>query len=217
MALTFPLPIADWMDRLNVEDVTFDAPPQVEMSQTGGGEYLVRQLAPTLWRGTVTTRNMRLGCGSARAALLAALQQPGASFMVYNKRRPTPQDDPTGSVIAGSSVTINSVLSNGDVRFAGLPANYQLRAGDYFSFDYGSNPVRKALHQLLQDTRAGAGGQSVYAAVHPPIRPGWSGAAVIRFNRPVCKAVIVPGSVSETGFSGLAVAGLSFRWQQTLR
>lgn len=215
MALTFPLPLTEFFDILRAAEATISCPTIHEQSMTGAGEVLTRALGPSLWQGSVTiATNKREELRGVRGLVDAVTR---GSFMARDLSYVGPHDDPTGAIFSGAAVTMNSVLANGDVRFAGLPANYQLRAGDYFSLTYGSGPVRNAMHQLQQDTRASAGGQSAYAAVHPPIRPGWTTSTAIRFIRPVCKAVIVPGSITEAPFDGIASSGLSFRWQQTLR
>lgn len=215
MPLVFPLSTAEWMDILAVEDITFSAPPQVEMSQTAGGEVLRRRIGPSLWRGEVRMYNLRYGCGSGRQTLLSALAEPGASFFVYNPRRQFPQDDPDGSLIASSTPTLTAVASNGNVQLAGMPGNYQLRAGDLFSFTYGSNPVRLALHSVVQDRRANGSGAISGLIVHPPIRTGWTAGTAVRFIKPVCKAVIT--DLSDGVYGPVALSGPSFRWQQTLR
>ena len=217
MALTFPLAPAEWMDVLAVQDVTFSAQPQVEMSQTGAGEFLRRQMGPTLWSGSVTTRNFRYDCGAERAALLGALQEPGASFLVYNKRKQFPAGDPDGVKLGSFTPTLGAVAGSGDVTINGLPGLYWLRAGDYFGFTYGSNPTRYALHQVVADKRANSSGVVSGLVVHPRIRSGWVAGASVTLIKPVCKAVVVPGSVSEAVYGPVAMSGLSFRWQQTLR
>ena len=215
MPLTFPLSTAEWMDILAVEDITFSAPPQVEMSQTAGGEILRRTLGPSLWRGEVRMRNFRYGCGSGRQTLLSALAEPGASFLVYNPRHSFPRDDPDGSLIAASTPTLTVVASNGNVQLAGMPGEYQLRDGDMFSFTYGTNPVRFALHSVVQDRRANSTGAISGLIVHPTIRTGWTAGTTVRFIKPVCKAVVT--EMVEGVYGPVAMSGPSFRWQQTLR
>lgn len=217
MAYTYPVPTAEFVDLLKPVAATMTAPPVTEKSETAAGEVITRALGPSLWRGQIDLApDYRENVRAARA-LIEMLARPGASFVMRDPVYGGPREDPLGAILGGAAPKLTAVAGNGDATIGSLPAQYQFRAGDYFSFTYGTAPVRYALHQIVKDAKANGSGNASGIVVHPPIRAGWTANAAVRLIRPICKAVIVPGSVSEATYGPVSLAGLSFRWQQTLR
>lgn len=217
MALTFPLPLAEFFDLLPIVNITFDAPAVVEQSQTAAGEVLRRHLGPALWQGAIT---IAAGYREERRmvdALLRAVSAPGASFLITDRSYAGPREDPGGSGMGSATPYLEDVFGNERIRIYDLPDGYRVSRGDYVAFEYGSGPTRHALHQLLEDGTANNQGRLFNLQVWPSVRPGWSQGAPVQLIRPVCKAVIVPGSIQEAVYDGVAMRGTSFRWQQTLR
>lgn len=217
MAITFPLPLADFYDFLPIASEEIAAVAQVTSSGTEGGEILTAEVAPALWRGRIALETMGQDCADFIASRLSALEIPGRAFYATSKRRAGPQDDPTGATVGGSSVTLTNVDGSGQVAFAGLPAGFRLVRGDLFSFTYGSSPTRYALHRLVETGTADGSGNVSGLHVAPAIRTGWSNGDPVTLVNPICKAVIVPGSVNYGAGYKRWVSGMSFEWRQTLR
>ena len=217
MALAYPLGLAAFLDLIPQVSVTMTLDEAVLANQTGGGEILRSAHGTRLWRGRVTGRGhpyLDLDQITARIELLLAA---GASFLVTQSSRKGPIDDPEGTILGAAAPAITAFsINNRDVTLGSLPPGYTLRRGDLLSFTYLSSPTRYALHRIV--TPATANGSGVTATeVMPPVRPGYATPSPITLVRPVCKAVIVPGSYQPPEISRDRRALFSFDWQQILR
>jgi hypothetical protein len=218
MAVTFPMSQASFFSKLLIKTLKFDHPENVEMNTTGGGELLRADLAPMLWAGEVKFGNMTRTEAANAQALLDMLRGSGRSFYAYDTRRPAPLFDPTGSTLGAATVTINSLIAGGrELKLQGLPAGYKLSCGDYLAFDYGTTPVRRALHRVFSSSVTAAGtGITPNIEVTPPIRAGAAVGATVTLIKAACKAVIVPNSI-DTGTTARSMNdGMSFKFQQSL-
>lgn len=219
MAYTFPLATAQFFENLPIKSLKFDAPEQVEVNQTGGGELLQADLAPMLWVGEVQLDVMTDLEKADAFAMLDILRPAGRTFYAYDSRRPGPLLDPTGTALGLSTPTIYSLPAGGrEIRLQGLPVGYRLSRGDYIAFDYGSAPVRRALHRIVSlPTAAGGTGLSPIMEVTPMIRAGAVVGAAVMLVKASCKAIVVPNSI-DTGITLKTITnGASFRFQQTLK
>ena len=218
MALTFPLPLATFFDGLPITQGQPDLGEALEYSQTGAGEILTADLGPRLWKADFQIAAKYYAEIEQIKAKLNTLRYAGRSLLVHSFPLKAPQYDPTGTILGAANVTLASVLSNNrDISLNGLPVGYKLTPGDFLSFQYGSNPVRYALHQVVVGGTAGAGGALNGLEVVPHVRPGYAAGAAVTLIKPVYKAVIVPGSV-DAGISGSMITdGVKFSLIQTLR
>ena len=217
MAFAFPLTAAQFMDILPIRDMVFDLPEAMEASETGGGEIMTADLGTRLWRGKISLDSMTSLEADEVMSRLDVLRRTGASFLAHDPRRPGPRMDVDGALLGAASPTLDAVLPNGrDIRISGLPPGYALRHHDYIAFNYGTNPVRRALHRLAAPATANGAGL-VTVEVSPNIRAGASVGAAIRLIKPACKAIIVPGSVQPGQHKATLTVGVSFDWIQTLR
>jgi hypothetical protein len=219
MAVSFPLDAATFMDQLLIKNIKFDIPENVEMNMTGGGELLRADLAPMLWTGDVRLGQMLLNEAATVQGLLDLLRGPARSFYAYDPRRPAPLLDPTGSVLGAAAPTLHTIGANKrDIRLQALPTGYRLSRGDYLAFDYGTAPVRRALHRVFTSLVTTAiGGITPTFEITPPLRDGAVVGAAVTLLKASCKAVIVPNSI-DTGNSAKSVTdGMVFKFQQSLR
>jgi hypothetical protein len=217
MALTFPLSLAAFLDQIPQVSVTMTLGDAILVNQTGGGEILRSAHGTRLWRGRITGRGHPYIDLDQITSRIELMLTAGASFLVTQSSRNGPIEDPDGTILGAATPQITTFSGNNrDVTLGGLPAGYILRIGDLLSFTYLSGPTRYALHRLVtQGTANGSGVASV--ELMPPVRPGYSAPASITLIRPVCKAVIVPGSYQPPEISRDRRAMFSFDWQQTLR
>lgn len=217
MALTYPVSLANFVERLKVTGLSFHAPVPLQESRTAGGEILRARMGASLHQGNVTLHFERHRAARQTRVMLDLLMEPGASFLLSPSDYDGPQEDPGGAILGAATVTLNSVAANNrDVTFGGFPSGYHLRRGDAFSFGYGSNPFRRAFHWIVTYNAFADSGGVLSAEVYPPIRPGWSTGATVELIKPVIKAVIrsrEPGAATRQIFHD----GMSFSYIQTLR
>lgn len=207
MALSFPLSLDSFLRDLPVVEMTFDPLEGLETITLGSGEVLTASLGTRLWTGSITLATSSFAQHEDLMVLLRALQRPGASFYCTPLHRERP-GAPSGTLYA---------VSGRDVRFSGLSANAVIPRGAFFSFSYGSNPTRRAFHQLAQRLTASSSGVTGSGEVVPPIRPGFTLGAECEFESPILKAVIMPKSLKGANLRGRIAEGVTFAWQQTLR
>jgi hypothetical protein len=216
--LSFPLPSEAFFAQLPIMDLSLDLPEAVELSRLGSGELLTADLGARLWSGHVTLGNMtRAEIANARA-LINSLRPAGRSFLAYDTTRPFPLSDPTGALLGAATPLIASLPSdNRTLSILGLPAGYQLSAGDLIGWTYGNNPVRYALHEITTSAAASDTGLTDLIDVEPFIRPGIAIGAAVTLIRAPFKAVLIPGSVTPGTTRKFHTQGLSFALQQSLR
>lgn len=217
MALSFPLSKPAFMDKLSVARARFDAPTQRQVTGLGGGELLSAEVAPALWQGEVQLLPMAIASAAEIIGLLSALEVPGNTFFAYNPDRAGPSADSIGAALSGYSPTISAHnLSAGTITLANLPSGYVISPGDMISWSYGSSPVRYALHRFVEGGVA-SGGTTSALQVYPHLRPTIASQTLVTLVKPVCKALVVPGSSDFGETRGRTVHGISFRFRQTLR
>lgn len=215
--MQFPLSISSFIDAVPIKRITFSLADDAAMSRTRGGDVIRHRRGARLWGGEFEIDIDHHDVQAGADALLARLQEPDASFLLYDLRKPYPVSDPTGS-IAGSTVRISGLSSDGwRVAIKGLPAGYVLTRGDAIAFTYGTNPVRRAYHRLVAggvaDAQGNIGGAGL--EVVPAIRPGAQVEAVLTLARPTLKARLLEADYG----SGKAIIseGGTARWVQSLR
>ncbi|PQA72230.1 hypothetical protein [Brucella oryzae] len=211
MALTFPLSLAAFADKLPIETVKWRLAFQQETTGLGSGEVITADLAPPRWEGDVTLGKMRHEQAASIQALIESLGGALSSFYLYAPQKAFPVKDPTGSIMGGSTPAIASVgANNKSLSVSGLPAGYQLSVGDLFAFDYGENPVRRNMHRLVEGVTATGGGTTSVVEVAPPFRPGVAVGLSLTFIKPAIKVKILPGSFDEGAAKDLFTDGMAF-------
>jgi len=217
MALSFPLSLSDFIEKLKVQSQSFDLPESlVATGTTDSGDILTADIGTRLWTGEIQLAPMPYDEAEGVSAVISALRQAGRSFFVRNLVKSGPRFDPEGALLDGFTPKIEAVVSNRELALKGLPQGFVLSPGDYLGFSYGAGPVRHALHDIVTGGTANASGK-ITIEVSSFIRPGVATDAEITLIKPVCKAVLVPGSVSRGVAAGQVITGITFKWRQTLR
>lgn len=210
MAVTFPAPITYIADLLRVPSRSFTLMTQQEVSGLGSGQILVADLAPALWVADIETKPMRRPEAHELLARLDTLDGALNSFYLYDPWKCAPTSDPRGELLGSSAVKIYALdINNKEMRLYGLPAGYVLTAGDYLAFDYGSNPIRRALHRIVNTVTADGSGITPAFEVRPHIRPGAATDIAVALVKAAAKMFLEPGSLSVSGQGGMTV--ISFR------
>lgn len=188
----------------------------VSVTRLRDGTVIPTERGAPLWRASVT-----LGRGTAAEfamieAQLAWLTGAGRRLLAYDPRHHGPLADPGGTILGAASPTIHTLDSDTRrLRVQGLPGGYVLSAGDYIGWTYLEDPVRYAMHRLVDGAVASQAGLTPLFEVVPPIRSGTVAGAAVALIRPQVRAVIVDASYG----SGRSVIteGTSFDIIQTLR
>ena len=215
--LSYPLSHAQFLGALRVEEVTFRLSHPQEHTRLGDGTVISASLGAALWTGTIRLAQANHPRHAQMEALIALMDQPGASFLCHDPRYLGPASDPTGAILGSRTVTIHSVASNmRELRITGLASTYVLSAGDMLAFQYGSNPVRHALHRIVVGGTASSGGLTPMLEVVPNLRPGVAAGLTVALLRPACKARLLPDPTYGAGRQALS-RGASFDFIQTLR
>lgn len=217
MVLSFPLAASEFADKLRIQSVRWWLQEHQEASLTGGGDFLVADLAPRLWRGDVTLIRMSHDDAAAVQALVESLDGSLNAFNLYDPRKKYPRADPSGSLVSGSTPTISSLSGNSKgLAISGLPAGYALSGGDMFSFIYGSGTQRRALHRIVSPVTANGSGVASGVEVRPHFRPGVATGIELEFIKPMARVRIVPGSFEPGTARGMITEGMSFQAQQVI-
>jgi hypothetical protein len=215
--LAYPLSYAQFLGVLRVAEVTFRLSHPQEHTRLGDGTVISASLGASLWTGTIRLAQANHPRHAQMEALLALMDQPGATFLCHDPRYVGPTGDPTGTLLGSRTVTIHTVASTlRELRITGLPSGYVLSAGDMLAFQYGSSPIRYALHRIVVGGTASGIGLSPLLEVVPNLRPGVVAGLTVSLIRPACKALLLPDPTYGAGRQALS-RGASFDFIQTLR
>ncbi len=206
------LSLADFFDHLRIMPFRWHIREQNEFSGIGDGHVYQASLAPELWTASVTLRPSRNPVAEAMAARIRALRGAKETFLFRDPFRCFPAADPGGVVIGSSVVTVQAVGASLDtISLAGLPAAYQITAGDKLHVTSAAYPDKVAFLEFSRDAVAAGNGMLPQTSVFPNV-PAWVAAGnPAALVRAACKCVIIPGSVSEGSVSGGITAGQSFQ------
>jgi hypothetical protein len=217
MVLTYPLGYGQFLGALRVEEVTFRLSHPQEHTRLGDGTVISASLGASLWTGTIRLAQADHQRHAQMEALLALMDQPGATFRCHDPRYIGPASDPAGVILGSRTVTIHTVASNmRELRITGLPSGYVLSSGDMLAFQYSSSPVRYALHRIVVGGIASGTGLSPLLEVVPNLRPGAVAPLPVSLVRPACKARLLPDPGYGSGRQVIS-RGASFDFIQTLR
>lgn len=215
--LSYPLSYAQLLGALRVEEVTFRLSHPQEHTRLGDGTVISASLGASLWTGSIRLAQANHPRHAEMEALIALMDQPGASFLCHDPRQIGPASDPAGAILGSSAPTIHTVAANlRELRITGLPVGYVLSAGDMLAFQYGSAPVRYGLHRIVVGGTASSGGLTPLMEVVPNLRPGAVAGLPVLLIRPACKARLMPDPSYGAGRQALS-RGASFDFIQTLR
>jgi hypothetical protein len=213
MALTFPLSLANFLDKLPVAACDFDLSEAMQADETGGGEQLLAELGARVWTGRYLMAPMTFDEATAASALIDLIRAPGRAFLATDLRQRGPRGDPLGVILGAATPTVTATQAAGrEITIAGLPAGYVLAPGDMLSFVYATS--KRALHRVVVGGVASGGGTLAWAEVIPAVRT-FAGTPAVTLLRPVAKAVIQPGTFQPGEWRDRLVTGMSFGFAQT--
>ncbi|MEM9968495.1 MAG: hypothetical protein AAF755_10375 [Pseudomonadota bacterium] len=216
MALSFPLARADFFDLLPIARITLRPNDSRTFTETAGGELIPAGRAVPLWRGSIALDKERHRLFAELESKLTLLEQTGASFLLYDPRQPFPAADPGGAILGQATPMISALAANNrEIDLSGLPAGYEISAGDLIGWTYGAAPTRYALHRVVTGATASGSGTARDIELAPFLRPGLALNTPVTLVRPLCKAVLEEAEYG--GGRSVITEGTTFKWRQTLR
>ncbi len=216
MAIAYPLSATDWFGKLPISSMTMDPVESVVADMTGAGEPITDDVAPMLWKGTISLGRMLQAEAAHASVMMDLIRTSGALFWAFDARRPAPAADPRGMVLGTATPTIHALPSgNRSIALAGLPAGYVLSIGDYLGFAYGGG--RRALHRVAElQVQAASNGITPAFEVSTLINPGAVVGAAVQLIRPAIPCMRVTGSVMTGETRGKITEGFTFQFSQSL-
>lgn len=219
MPLSFPLSLAEFFDHgdMIVQFGGFHLGEAMEFAETGNGEVLTSARGERLWEGTIRTPTIKARRQARLRAVLNALRQPGATFLVTDTEMRFPAADPQGAILAAASPVVAQVYPDrSQLSIGGLPAQYKVTAGDHISVAFGVGGARRAYFEVVQGATV-AGGVAGPLTVSPWVPIAVQAGNAAQLLNPALKAKYRPGSYSGSDRQpGRVATGLSFSWLQTL-
>lgn len=215
--LTFPYPLGEFADTLNISSVKWGVKRYDELSSLGSGQIIAAELSPPLWQGEITLRECNKDEAKRAGAKIRALQGPINSFMFYDPSSKYPFGDPDGSIMGSSTPVVAEVHSTRrGISIQGLPAGYVLTTGDKIQITYTQTVTRYAFLEVSGDGVASSGGVISELPVFPHVPAGVVYGAQVTLIKPACKCFIVPDSYDEGSLSAATqtISGQSFKVMQ---
>lgn len=218
--LTFPLSLDDFALTLPIASFAWKLNDQAEFSGQGSGNMIGVDLAPPYWSSKVALDTMPHQQAAEIQAMIEALR-PLNTFYFHDPRRPWPAYDPKGTILTGSGLTPKiKELSTADyktLKLKALPIGYQIRRGDWLSFDFASSPVHRAYHRVVTAlTVADGSGFTDWIEVTPFLQPGAAVDATVTLINAAPKCIILPRSFNEGSPKGTNNYGMAFEIRQVL-
>lgn len=216
--LTFPLPVADFWERLKV---TTAAPWRLTdiavSSRTDDGQSFQSTRGVPLWTSPVVLAARPNRDARAIQTRIEVMARNGETFLAYDVTAPGPRLDPDGAILGAASPAVAGVtVPNAfTTRVSGLPAGYVLSAGDMLSILTASG--RRNLARVVDDTVTadGAGLTPVFQIEPGRFAEGDVGNSVTLI-KPLAKFKIEPGSFDPGTQDGVNTLGAGFQVTQVV-
>ena len=208
------LSLAQFANRLRVTDYTFEPSENVQTTQSIGGITYRVSRGPILWSGSITCSAYTHDGQAQLSALIDKIKRPGNQFLFTPPLRSRPKSFVTGDNL--SNVQTNGTQAAGyNIKLKGLPANYELTEGDYFSFNL--NGIHRIYRVVTAVTASATGTATV--EVNVPLASGGLPPAntVVALINPVATC-----QYKDRSYSGVTVGlshsdSFSFSFVQTIR
>lgn len=210
-AITFPLPLTAFADKLPIQSVRRAIQYNDQIDGLENGQLLVANVAPPLRRWTVNLRPLEYYEDDEISAIIEAMDGSLNPFFMYMPPRLYPAADPDGSILGANVVTITAIdADNKRLTLSGLPANYVLTRSDCMHFQFGGAANLRAFHRIVSPTEAASAGGVLQVEVRPHLHPGTALGTVVTLKKPCMKAVMYPGSYDDGELRGTKVTGKKF-------
>lgn len=230
MAFIFPLALGVFADRLPLTAQRFYLNEPVQSDGSADGEVFEASNADARWQGSFTTRLTKGSEGKRLESLMDILRGPNKTFLMRDITYVGPQLDPLGAILAHRDLALADVdtarikigPASGAGQSEGFPPELILLPGDMIGWQYGSNPVRYALHRVSAASESygyDAAGVSGWIDLAPNVRGAPEAGDPVTLVKPVCKAILakdtIQGGEAGPGGSAPLYSGWAAEWRQT--
>lgn len=186
MALTYPYPLSFLADCLRGDRINLSLKRNDEMSGSGDGRFWTYSLAKPLWQVSIDLYSKSAAHAREINAKIYALD--GSTPFLWADPF---YSGPEGGN-AGGGVTVGAISADRDtISLAGLPAGFQITAGDYFSVTHTNG--REYFATFAESGTAGGSGNVSNLTVRPTVPFGVTVGASVRLATPRMKVMIPPG------------------------
>jgi len=211
-----PLFISQFFNTLDFLEVSF-ALKRYEVGQIlKGGQSFGARMGKPRWMISGVLRSEKLSDQVQLEARFGLLEGMAGSFFAFDPRKPYPINDPTGSIFTagGASCQISAINSTGDgVKFSGLPSNYNIQFGDYFSIATGTMTY---LFRSQTSVTATGTSTATFAIVEPLLMTGIAVGNAVNFVKPQGIFKLPPSGIKFPSSAGNRSDGISFEALQVL-
>jgi len=208
MSLTFP---RDMTSAARWERADLVLQHRQELSRTAGGDAQAQDIGPAIWRADYAT--VPILAAEARAYYADLLTLRGAARTFYLVPIPSAPAARDGEALTG--IEVESIATNNDaLALRGLPAGFEMRAGDYLSIETGAGG--RELHMLHSGATADAQGVTGEMIVVPHVRPVVSTGDTVTLVSPLVEMRLEPDSLRHERLSPLH-SRVSFQATQVIR
>ncbi len=199
-ALTFPLSLAQFWEKLPIDDFSMEIGEALEISQLGGGGILTADLGERLWAGRVRLGRVTYDEAAEVEGLISLLRAGKRTFQAYDIRRPECR---AGALPPGFEPKVGpSGVTARTLSLVDLPAEFVISPGDHLG-------LGGMLHRVVQGGTVAPGGIPEIE-VTPEILPGPVAGDPVTLSRASIEAMIVPGSFEPGASRRHVLDGLSF-------
>lgn len=166
-----------------------------ELSRTAGGDVLVADLGPVLWRASFATYPLRQAAAEAILADFETLDGGARTFLLHPAKRPFPLAIGSPAAYALAGAAINAIRADRSAfRIDGLPPNFPLTAGDLVSIVTATGG--RELLRLATGGATSSTGLSPWLELTPPLRPSVATGDAAQLAPPLIEMRLAPDSLT---------------------
>lgn len=210
MSIVYPLPPADFWERLRISGrPEFMLQQNRKQSTDGGGNQLTAFFGMPKWTITVALAGGRHNRNLEQEADLKHLDGRDGTFLAYDTRRPYPASDPDGVTLGAAVVKVRTKGSNNrSLSLEDLTGGYVLTKGDKGSILYDG--TKRHLFELMESVTADGSGDTAEFEIQPPLPVGVDVGDVVTLIKPCAKFKLVAGSYRASSSAGNMASGPGF-------
>lgn len=213
MAITYPLALTDFWERLRFADrPTFIPQHNKSQSVSGGGKILSSFRGQPKWLVNVQLAGGWHDRNLVTEADIMHLNSRDGTVLAYDIRHPFPADDPDGWKLNGLDIVVASIGGdNRSVSLSGLRGQFIVTKTDKLSIAYGTDKV--FLCEVQETVQADDAGLSPVFEIWPPLPTTTETVEVgdsVIMRKPPGKFEVVANSYRPSGGAGNMAAGFAF-------
>lgn len=210
MAITYPLSVADFWERLRFMDRPVFVPQHNrKQSVSGGGDILSSVLGRPKWSITVMLAGGWHNANLFQEADMMHLNSRDGTILAYDIRRPYPVNDPDGWKLDSRTVQVLTKGSNNrSLSLEGLSDQFIATKGDKYSVLYDTD--KRFLFEVMETSQADNTGETGEFEVWPYLPEALAIGDVVTMRKAPGKFKLVGGSYTPGGGVFNSASGFRF-------